>query len=333
MKLIPEQIKYLRERKIELEERREEYKDYLRTRDRTGYDDVGVPQFGNYESDIEFSKYLEEIREIDRALATSEFVTKRNYEMIDIGTLFTVRFEDGDVEDMILVEKGISSNSTRMVSIESDLGKSVIGHKAGDNLTYTVGATGRKISITIDDIKKLKTDYERFLATRQTSSDRMSKRVRKDLKELRENNKEEYKIRHMITPSQAFLAKEELERIKPSSKNPSDINRRIFLLEVAKQENIIQPPEDDTVGIGSHVEILVQDETGETKEMSFELINRAVSTELSSHYLERITSLGNAIFGLKENDTFSVPRKNKPRLKGIIKSVDNNYYNTKGRAL
>lgn len=333
MRLIPEQIKYLRERKQELEAKRRDYKEYLQTRDRTGYDNIGLPQFGNFASDMEYRAYFEELKEIDRTLETSEFIRERNYEFIDIGTLFTVRFDGEDSENILLVERGISSKETRMVSTESDLGKAVIGHKPGESLTYKVSATGRTISITIEDIKKLKSDYEQFIHINGTSSDRMSKRVKKDLKELRENDQEEYKRRHMITPSQAILAKEELGKIRRGSKDPSDITRRTYLSKVTKEENITMPPEDDTIGIGSHVELLIQDEEGNIKEMSFELINFAISTELSSHYVERITTLGNAIFGLRENDTFSVIRKNKPRLKGIIKSVDNSYNNTKGRVI
>lgn len=333
MKLVAEQIKYLRERKKELEDKRKDYKEYLQTRDRTGYDDIGLPQFGNFASDMEYRSYFKELEEIERTLESSEFLTERNFDFIDIGTLFTVTFEGMDTEDILLVEKGIASHETRMVSIESDLGKAVIGHKPGESLTYKVGATGRTISITIDDIKKLQNDYEHFIHTNGTSSNRMSKRVRKNLKELKENNPDEYMRRHMITPSQAHLAKEEIRRFKKNTKSNSEITRRTYLTKVINPENIIYPPTDDTIGIGSHVELLLQDEEGNVRELSFELINFAISTELSSHYVERITTLGNAIFGLRAEDTFSVIRKNKPRLKGIIKSVDNKYIDTKERVM
>lgn len=333
MKLVAEQIKYLRDRREELETKKSEYREYLRTRDRTGYDNIGLPQFGSFDSDMEFSKYLEELNEIERTLETSEFVTERNFDLIDIGTLFTISFDGEDSEDIMLVEKGISCDNTRMVSMESDLGKAVFGHKTGEHITYTVTATGRKISVTIDKIKKLKNDYENFIRTKGTASDRMSKRVRKDLKELRESNPEEYRVRHMITLSQASLAREELNKVSKTSTAPSDVAKRTFLSKNLQPENIILPPDDDTIGIGSHVELMLQDDKGNIREMSFELINRAISTELSSHYVERITTLGNAIFGLQAGETFTVIRKNKPRLKGIIKSVDNSYYKEKERVL
>lgn len=332
MKLVAEQIKYLRDRKKELEQKRQEYREYMKSRDRTGYENIGMPQFGNYDSDMEFGKYLEELNEIEALLSRSEFVQERNFEIIDIGTLFSVRFEDEKTpEELMLVEKGISHDSMRLVSLDSDLGKAVHKRHPQEKIEYLVQATGRKIPITIEDIITLKSKYERFIRTKGTSSDRMSKRVRKDLKELRETNPDEYRRRHMITPSQKDLAIEELNKINKYSKRPSDITRKTFLTKVIKSDNIINPPTDDTIGIGTHVELLLQEDDGNIKEMAFELINCAVSTELSSHYVERITTLGNAIFGLREGETFSVIRKNKPRLKGIIKSVNNNYGDTKER--
>lgn len=323
MKLIPEQIKYLRQRKKELELKRKEYKRYLETRDRTGYEKIGMPQFGDFASDMEYVSYFEELKKIEDELARSTFHTERNFDFIDVGTLFQIRFSDEDLtEELMLVEKGITHDSVRLVSLDSDLGKAVKGHKENDSLTYVVQATGRKIPVTIEKIITMKDKYERFIRERKLT-DRMSDVVKKDLRTLKQNDPEEYENRHAITPSQLELAKEELSRISVSSKDQSDISKRGYLQKLIRAAQVVTPPEDGSIGVGPHVEVLLTDENNNVQELSFEFINAAVSTELASDYVERISPLGNTIFGLKENDTFQVIRKNKPRLKGIIKSVDN----------
>lgn len=323
MKLIPEQIKYLRQRKKELESKREEYKHYLETRDRTGYEKIGMPQFGDFASDMEYVSYLEELKKIEDELARSTFQTKRNFDFIDVGTLFQVRFSDEDLtEELMLVEKGITHDSVRLVSLDSDLGKAVQGQKENASLSYVVKATGRKIPITIEKIITMQEKYEHFIRERKLT-DRMSDVVKRDLRTLKQNNSEEYENRHAITQSQLELAKEELSRISASSKAQSDISKRGYLQRLISTSKVVMPPVDDTIGVGSHVELLLTDENNNVQELSFEFINAAVSTELGSDYVERISPLGNTIFGLRENDTFQVIRKNKPRLKGIIKSVDN----------
>lgn len=323
MKLVPEQIKYLRDRKKILEQKRKEYQEYLEGRDKTGFEKIGMPQYGDFASDMEYRTYLKENQEVDETLATSTFQSERNYEFIDIGTLFQVRFEDEDeTEDFMLVEKGISHDSMNLVSLESDLGKAVEGRREKESITYTVKSTGRKISITIQKIETMREKYEHFIRERKTT-DRMSDPVKKELRELKASNIDEYNNRHAITASQLELAKEELAKIplRPTSQN--DIGKRSYLNKIITTSKVVTPPEDDTIGVGSEAEILLTDENGNNKEMSFEFINAAVSTELESQYVERISPLGNAIFGLRKDDTFQVPRKNKPKLKGIVVSVNN----------
>lgn len=323
MKLIAEQIKYLRERKKELEEKRKDYKIYLETRDRTGYDDIGVPQFGNFATDSEYGTYLGELSDIYRTLQESEFITERNLNSIDIGTMFQVRFENEEAtEELMLVEKGITFGNMKFVSLDSDLGKAVYGRKKSDQLTYTVQATGRTIPITLEDIITMRDKYEHFIRERKLT-DRMSDTVKKDLHNLKINNIEEYKNRHAITRSQLELAKEELDKLPKYPKTQNEIGKIGYLKKIINESIIAEPPKDGTIGVGSYAEIMITDEFGEVKELSFEFINAAVSTELESNYVERITPLGNTIFGLRENDTFQVIRKNKPRLKGVVKRVVN----------
>ena len=323
MKLVAEQIKYLRKRKKELEDRRNEYKIYLETRDRTEGDSNSAPQFGSFISNMEYSSYLGEIDEVYKTLHEGDYITDRNFDMIDIGTMFEIRFDGDDkIEELMLVEKGFAFGNMKFVSLESDLGKAVYGRKGNDSLTYVPQATGRKINITLEDIITIRSKYEHFIKERKIT-DRMSDVVKKELHNLKINNPDEYKKRHAITKSQLELAIEELEKIPKYIKINSDYGKKGYLNRIIRESEIATPPTDGSVGVGSYVEILLTDETGKIKEVSGEYINAAVSTELESDYIERITPLGNAIFGLRENDTFTVIRKNKPRLKGIIKRIIN----------
>lgn len=323
MKLVAEQIKYLRERKKELEDKKRDYKTYIETRDRTGYDNIGVPQFGNFATDSEYGTYLGELSDIYKMLDEGEFQTERNFEFIDIGTLFKARFgNEEETEEFMLVEKGITYGDMKLISLDSDLGKAVQGKKKNDSLTYTVQATGRKISITIEDIITIREKYEHFIKERKIT-DRMSDTVKRDLSTLKINDSEEYRRRHAITRSQLELVKQELSKLPKHVKTHNDQGKKKYLNKILRESEIVSPPDDDTIGVGSIVEIILIDEQGKVQELSFEFINAAVSTELESNYVERITPLGNTIFGLRKNDTFTVIRKNKPRLKGIVKSVKN----------
>ena len=66
---------------------------------------------------------------------------------------------------------------------------------------------------------------------------------------------------------------------------------------------IVTPQLNNTVGIGSKVSIITY-ENGEIQNRRVELINQAVSTELNTDYVEAISSLGESIIGLKDNDSF-----------------------------
>ena len=146
-------------------------------------------------------------------------------------------------------------------------------------------------------------------------TDRMSSKAKKELQELKKNDIDEYNKRHQITSSQARLLEEDLRRT--STQNKGQLKAFYNSLEVT------YPNDDDTIQVGSIVDLYLQDGDNEPTKHHFEFINRAVSTEVDADYVERISTLGTAIYGLKAGDTFSVRRKNMPSLKGVIDSVDN----------
>ena len=322
MKLIPEQIKYLREREKELSERREKYLKYCTNRDGVCIDNVGMPHFADYQADAEYYRDYNELKTIRSVLNSGEFLVDRDFDKIDIGTAFTVRFDDTDELDrVLLVDSSNLGFSINFVSVDSDFGNAVFGKEPGDNVSYVVKATGRTISLKIEDIDKIHEHYEHFIKEKPIAS-RISSSEKRKLSQLKKNNINEYEKRHMLSDSQISLVKEELNKLDRDLDNSSSTKRR-FLMDVLEKNKRAKSPNDDSIGIGSVVTVLLTDSNGNVFEKTFEMINQAVSTELESHYVERISPLGKVIYGLKPNDTFRVLQKHKPSLKGIVVSVDN----------
>ena len=322
MKLVAEQIKVLRERKKELEESIRHYREGAQEREKTSIDGVGLPFLGDFQEDMAYANTRREFHEIEKQLGQAEFVTERNYNAVDIGTAFYVNFGDDDRERLMLIDENISNGGYKLVSTKSDFGKAVIGKREGETVTYTVQATGRKLSLTIDEIDTIRENYEHFI--RETEQhNRLCHTAKEELRQLKENNPEEYANRHTISKSQWYLANEEYGKFGNQSKSKADIKRKSYLRDILANAKIAELPKDDTIGIGSKVEVLITDENGNTKTKQFEYVNQAISTELESQYVERITAEGRSLFGLKANDTFKIKRKNKPALMGIVLSVKN----------
>ena len=319
MKLIAEQVKYLRERKEELLQKKNEFKRYLRENREKDTMDGSTLLYTDYHENQNYRRVLNEIESINEALQNCEIVTDRNFDMIDVGTSFYATFAGDDEKERItLVDTGIVANhNCGFVSLDSDFGKAVYGKKDGDLVTYTVNATGRKLSVSIDEIDRIKSNYTHFI-NEKTTNERMSRVAKEELRNLKEYNLEEYEARHMVSASQVELAREELAREENLSNT-----RKAFLYRMINAK--AELPKDDTIGVGSRVSIVLKDENDEVEYKQFEFINRAISTELEDQYVERITSLGHAIYGLKKNDTFTVRRKNKPSLQGMVLDVVNDY--------
>lgn len=324
MKLVAEQIEYLRKRKKELEGKKIEYQKYCQNREQGGFDTIGTPHFMDIQEEMSNSNNRRELLEIEDMLHKSEFLVDRNYDLIDVGTIFYVQF-DGieEKERTMLVEHNTrnTSNSILFASTDSDFGSAVRGHKAGDTITYHVKATGRKMTIHIDSIDKIKDHYAHFIREKAFTK-RVSETVREELKRLKEEDPKEYQKRHLITPSQEEILLEELQKISPRTTDQRLQSKRGIIKRKLKEYKVAPVPTGDRIKVGSFVELVLQDQD-ETIEKSFELINWAVSTETEGEYLERITPLGTAIYGLKKGDTFILKRHHKPSLKGIITNVEN----------
>ena len=325
MKLTGEQVKYLRERRKELLGRYDEYHSYVKNRERTSVDDVGCPMVGDFNDDMNAARILAEGNEVNTALRRGRIILDRDYQRIDIGTGFYLYFpgRKDKVRRLLMIDSSSPSLSLQTVSKDTDLGQVILGKQAGEEISYRVRANGRMVHATIQEIDEDSSHYERFIREVPTTK-RMSQLAKNKLKELKENNIEEYQCWHQLTRSQKTLVQEELAKICNDSKDYSDIRMRSFYEKLLEGETAIAV-EGDSIGVGSIVTLQLVDDAGNIIEKTFEMINRAVSSELESDYVERISPLGIQIYGLKPSDTFEVRRNHLPRLHGKILSVYNGY--------
>lgn len=325
MKLVGEQVKYLRERKRELLDRYDEYQSYVKNRERTSIDDVGCPMVGDFNDDMNVARVLAEENKVNTALSRGKIILKRDYQRIDIGTGFYLCFPErrGKVRRLLLVDSSSPALSLQTVSKDSDLGQVVLGKRPGEEVSYRVRANGRMIHAIIQEIDEDYSHYERFIREVPTTK-RMSQLAKSKLKELKETDLEEYQQWYQLTRSQAALVQEELKKIRIDSKDYSDIRMKSFYEKLLEKETVSMV-EGDSIGVGSIVTLQLVDDAGNIIERTFEMINRAVSSELESDYVERISPLGIQIYGLKPSETFEVRRNHLPRLHGKILSVYNGY--------
>lgn len=94
-----------------------------------------------------------------------------------------------------------------------------------------------------------------------------------------------------------------------------------YVNKMLKNSKLAEPPQDETIGIGSHVSIMTfTKEKTETRRV--EIIQQAVSYELEPTYVEAISPLGVQLLGLKNNEEF-IYRKNGTPITGIVYDIDN----------
>ena len=320
MYLVAEQVAYLRRKKRELLDSRKKYREMLSSREKSAMEGIGLPAYIDSNLVEELYRTKEELDSVTEALATGEYLRGRTFDYVNVGTRVKVRFSDGDTDEVMLIDAGTPSYSSNEARLSSDFGIAVFGKEEGANVSYKVSSTGRQVSLTIEEIDKIKSHYDSFI-TERARKNRLSRQARKDIHDLT-NNPEEYKKRHQYTISQLFLINEEINKIGRNA-TPSEIRRKAYLERYLKENTLVEPPKDNTIGIGSIVSILIRNEDGTSEERDFELINEAVSTEVDSEYVERISTLGQALYGKKAGDSFKLRRSNQSSLNGIVLTVDN----------
>lgn len=331
MILIPEQIAYLREERRKIKERLDDYKDYLSSREITSTDYSNKGLIGDPLTEEQFHRERANYKEILNHLS-GDYQKERPTETIGIGTKFVISI-NGDsekTETIILVDdlfKMVTNH--KFITTQSLLGQNVVGKKEDDTFEYEVPERfnprdKRKISGKILEIKKNPSDYLHFIREKRKTN-RMSTKARQTLHEMLTSSNPEDKEKCQqipeITDSQIFLLTMEVQRLLRQPKD-AVIGHRLAkvrrLLETAK---IAPLATDGTIGVGTRFKLAMTNDGVTIEEREYEMINLAVSDELENEYLERISPLGEKVYGLSENDTFTIREKGKT-LKGIVTSVE-----------
>lgn len=333
MILIPEQISYLRSQIKTTKENIRSYNDYLSSKDITSGDYSSRAFIGDSVLDDQYSLERKKYRDAMYALEHADYKSDRSTDVIDIGTKFTVEF-DGDFErdELLLVEgaDGLTiSVNDGFISLSSLLGQNVIGKKEGDRFSYTA-ITGRMpsdkkhISGTIKTINKDPKAYASFIREKR-KNDRISKIYKARRHELLTSNTpealEELESYNTISLSQRMLLLIEAERLSKYGKDRAAINRMTVVKKLLSEAKIAKTKDDGTIGVGTKFE-LKYNKDGEIQTITAEMINQAVTEEIDIDYVERVSPLGQQIFGLRVGDPFTFRDGNKV-YKGSVAAIMN----------
>lgn len=319
MKLIPEQISYLRKRQAELKKSIAGYKDYLTSRDITSSDYSARAVIGDSVIDEQYQRENTSYNEITSILTTAEYVTERDTDSVQIGTKFIIGYPNmSDTKAVILTDAMFTLMTNRdFVSCSGPVGKSVLGKKEGETIQYSLPGTsrvGNRVVAIVKEIKKDPKEYLHFIREKEFKN-RMSKTERR---RRREHPESVQRIQD-ITESQKLLLLIEKERLERKAKDIHTIRRLAHINSILAKADIATPPTDGTIGIGSTFDVIITDgEKSETR--TYEMINNAVSDELEDAYVEKIGVVGSKIYGLKTNDKFSF-RKDGKTYKGAILNI------------
>lgn len=224
MILIPEQVKALRDEVKRLEEEKENYEKYFKECDKSSLES-GFVKF--VDTTLEVDNYNNVCRKLDSyksALMEYEFSNTVDSDAIEYGTEFTILYDDNKEEETYtLVQNLIGlasvsfSQNKNYISVDSNLGRAVIGKSPDENFSYTFSIEGRKDSITITGkiisiVKQSNKDIH-FIMSRPKSA-RISKKneiIRKKAYQVGDKDTLE-KVKE-ITLSQYNLLKEEQEKL------------------------------------------------------------------------------------------------------------------------
>ena len=333
MILIPEQISCLRSQIKTTKENIRSYNDYLSSKDITSGDYSSRAFIGDSVLDDQYSLERKKYRDAMYALEHADYKSDRSTDVIDIGTKFTIEF-DGDFErdELLLVEgaDGLTiSVNDGFISLSSLLGQNVIGKKEGDRFLYTV-ITGRmpsdkrRVSGTIKTINKDPKAYASFIREKR-KNDRISKIYKARRHELLTSDTpeaiEELESYNTISLSQRMLLLIEAERLSKYGKDRAAINRMTVVKKLLSEAKVAKPKDDGTIGVGTKFE-LKYNKDGEIQTITAEMINQAVTEEIDTDYVERVSPLGQQIFGLRVGDLFTFRDGNKV-YKGSVAAVMN----------
>ena len=337
MILIPEQIVYLRKERRKTKEAVAGYKDYLASKDITSGDYFAREVIGDNVTDNQYHQERKRLEEITEQLENSEYLKTRNTDEIAVGTKFTLKFDDMSTErEFILVESiNCLPIGQQFISLESPLAKSVVGKKEGERFSYVLNGRNhfdkQIISGTVTGIEKDLNNYTNFIKRKEKGNRMCREAATRRKAYLSATTKEEldqYQDMFTITPSQKQLLRIETERLLRQPRTNQVAQRLGIIKSILEHSKVVtESKPDGKVSIGERVTIVISRDGKEIETREYEMINEAVSDEIETEYLERISPLGNAVYGAKVGESFTFREKNK-NYKGVVLRIDEQKTNT-----
>lgn len=335
MILIPEQVSNIREENRRIRQRIPEYSNYFENRETISGEYIKGAAIADATTERNYKVDYTTLKRNEELLANSKFLKERTTDHIDIGTKFIVQFDhDNRTQELMLVEDSVGTpRISGFVSLNSIFGQIIRGKKEDDTFSYKVttdrnNTNTRTITGTVTQIKKDPKDYLHYIKEKKYQS-RICKKEKQNIHKLCQcmdvdgQALIEYRNRLALTPSQIELVKEELKYLERSSIDKKVIRSRLIALkQYISEYKIAQQPTCESIGIGTNFSFMINTPTGVINKR-VEMINRAVSNELDNEYIERISSLGSTVFGLTENEGFTIKNSNGIILKGMVYDIDN----------
>lgn len=317
MILIPEQIQYLKDTISELKIQIKDYQNYILERKFGDGEGSSIIYHGDVVTESQLEEKQKKLKTYQNMLESSMYLTEIPTNKIGIGSKFQIQFDDcNQIEEYVLVETLIGNHmADSAITIESPLGQSLLGKQDGDKFYYKIGdtSTPQMIAGTVIKINKDIVNSNPY--------------IRKKDRSHRKSESTTYSESSVITPSQKKLIMAEIDdlRKQPLSTLHDKIvvNRRLSNLKrILESSKLAILPEDETIGIGTSFSIMIFDKD-KTYFKRFEMIDQAISNEREDEYIERISPLGNAVFGLKNQEEFIVQTRDFHFVSGIVFDISN----------
>lgn len=325
MKLIPEQVARIKKKITKLEEKVGAYSAYYADRNTAGAAKSPGNQYGDFFTEHGLDLENDRLRNYRTTISSNEFMYDREYDRIACGTKFKYCFVDEpeEVEEGMLAYTmtGLSSHEG-FISYSSKLGEAVYGHEVGDVCIYQADDDFQVIRIV--EIEKNRQNYVNFIRSVPYKK-RRSWRERCEISDEIKNSPIEHEKRKYITTSQRELLREELERIASclKSSNLESSKRRIAEIKnYLNNRRIATPCFDGSIEVGVKFKVTLMNKDGSTVTKSLEMINVALGDELDCDYVERISLLGTAIYGLREGDEFTYFAKGIGHVSGYVHDIE-----------
>lgn len=322
--IIPEQLALLRKTQQELQRKLTEFDDYRSNRETSELEGLHAVVVSDSFVDSDYYFKKSKLDEINNILLKGVYLTKRVVDHIEIGTKFLFQFfGETEICNYILVEDTLCAGSMEgFISTKSSVGEQLLDKKAGDFLPNI----GKIVNIIEDTNRYVHFLRERDISFRTCYSERQKLKALKQRKKGEMEALQEWNSRQMITPSQKRLLEIEKSRILLLPTNDITTQRLREIDKILKNNGVVAPSDDDTIGVGSKFDLMFSNGR-EIEIKHLEMINQAVSDELDSEYVERISSLGSQIFGLRNQENFVVylDKERNFYMRGKVLNIDNNY--------